>query len=122
MREVKTIFRGQRLGLLVLLLAAVAMLVACGPRSDRVTFNGVYYKAKAKPVEKEDVLTFAVKVPRVDRGFQGALLAGEYEGTRYCLENAGTSDIDWANGPEGDEGTIPVSNNTMTFTGRCVTW
>lgn len=108
---------------LVVALLAGAALTACGANnSDRVLFNGVYYKAKAKPVSKDDRARFSVKVPRVDRGFDGALAAGAHEATRYCIENFGTSDIEWYQGPEGEQGTIPVSGNTVTFTGKCVTW
>ncbi len=107
---------------LILALMAGALIAGCTKTSERVTFNGVYYKAKSKPASKADRERFVIKVPRVNRGYDGALAAGNYEGKRYCIENFGTSEIAWSRAPEGARGTIPISNNTMTFTGKCVTW
>ena len=117
----KTILPGRRFRTLALVLTAGTVLAACAERKERVTFNGVFYKAKAKPAS-DDRQTFSLKVPRVDRGFEGALLAADYEAARYCIKEFGTSELEWFNGPEGDEGTIAVENNTMTFSGRCTTW
>lgn len=122
MSEVKNRRSGRGVRCLVLALMAGAMLAGCTRTSERVTFNGVYYKAKAKAVSKDDRSRFIVTVPRVDRGYDGALKAGEYEGKRYCIATLGTSEIEWYQGPEGARGTIPISNNKMTFTGKCVTW
>ncbi|MEO1140059.1 MAG: hypothetical protein AAFW87_11450 [Pseudomonadota bacterium] len=117
----KMISTGRMLNTAMLALLACVMLAACGARKDRVTFNGVYYKAKAKPAS-DDRQSFALKVPRVDRGLPGALEAGRYEATRYCIENFGTSELRWAQGPDGVDGTLPLEGNTLNFTGRCVTW
>lgn len=121
MTQIKNMVAGRTFGIVIVMLIIVAVAAGC-TRKERVTFNGVYYKAKAKAVSRDDVLNFAVRVPRVDRGRDGALLAGAHEGKRYCLENAGTSEIDWAQGPDGTGGSVPVTNNTMTFTGTCRTW
>ncbi|MFN3209177.1 MAG: hypothetical protein ACE369_09285 [Roseovarius sp.] len=116
----KTIGRGARA--LVLALLAGAVMAGCTKTSERVTFNGVYYKAKAKAVSRNDRERFIVTVPRVNRGYDGALAAGNYEGKRYCVANYGTSEIAWSRPPSGARGTIPVKNNKMTFAGRCVLW
>ncbi len=110
---------GRRIG--VLALCAVVAVAACTRTSERVYFNGVYFKTKAKSAS-DDRRSFVVRVPKVDRSLDGARAAGDYEGTRYCIENFGTSEIDWVRGPDGQGGTLAIDGNTLTLTGRCQLW
>lgn len=111
--------RDMRLGLLAL--CAVVAATGCTRNSDRVYFDGVYFRTKASATS-DDRRSFKVRVPGVDRSLDGARAAGEYEGTRYCIQNFGTSEIDWVIGPDGDAGKLVVEGNTMTLTGRCDLW
>lgn len=110
---------GLRGGLLAL--RALAVLAGCSNNKNRVLFDGEYFRTKAKSAS-EDRLSFVVRVPSVDRSLEGAREAGAYEGARYCIENFGTSEIAWVQGPDGDAGTLVVDGNTLTLTGRCVLW
>lgn len=110
---------GLRGGLLAL--CALAVLAGCSNNKNRVLFDGEYFRTKAKSAS-EDRLSFVVRVPSVDRSLEGAREAGAYEGARYCIENFGTSEIAWVQGPDGDAGTLVVDGNTLTLSGRCVLW
>lgn len=100
-----------------ILLSAMA-LAACEQRSERVTFDGVYFPAKSKKAS-DDRKDFVVTVRRADKNLDLAPKAGRHEGTQYCLKNFGTSNIDWTRGPDD---TVTVANGRMTFEGRCVIW
>jgi len=121
--QTNTNARFGRMGHVVVMLGLCMALGACVKTTDRILFNGVFYKAKSKAADKNDRQNFVVTVPRVDRGFDGAVQAGAYEARRYCIENFGTSEIIWAQGPDGaTQRSIPVEGNKITFTGRCHTW
>lgn len=107
--------------LVCVLLIALLGATACTKKSERLLFNGVYYPTKAKRV-KGDREQFVVTVRRADRGVEGARSAGRHGGTNYCLKNYGTSDIDWSDGPDGEDGTLTVSGGSLTFRGKCVLW
>ncbi|MBY5989197.1 MULTISPECIES: hypothetical protein [Roseovarius] len=116
------ILSGRGARTLVLALMAGAMLAGCARNSERVTFNGVFYKQKSKAASKDNRQLFVVTVPRVDRGYDGALAAGAYEGKRYCVQNFGTSEIEWYRSPLAPRGTVQPDGNKLTFTGKCVLW
>lgn len=103
--------------LLGLLIIAALMLTACG-RSDPVTFDDQVYRAKLSKVDRK-LVEFSVDVSPVSASFEGALEAGRYEATRHCIENFGTSVIDWKTGPDDDPETLPVVNDTLSFRGAC---
>lgn len=111
---------GVRLTLLGL--AVVIALGACSDRDrQRVLFDGVYFRTKAKAV-KDDRQSFNVEVPKANRSINGAREAGRFEGTRYCIENFGTSDINWSLGPDAEDGRLVIENNDLRLSGRCVLW
>jgi hypothetical protein len=110
---------GLRLGLVAV--CAVIALAGCTNNKNRVLFDGEYFRTKAKSAS-DDRRSFVVRVPRADRSPDGARAAGAYEGARYCMESFGTSEIDWVQGPGGDDGTPVIEGNTLTLTGRCVLW
>lgn len=107
------------------LTATAALLVATTGctrqrQEDRVLFDGQSFRAKASVVDKKTSLAdFRVQVRDVSRSFEGAIAAGEYEGTRYCIEKYGNSRIDWSVGPETDPARLPVVDDTLTFSGTC---
>jgi len=107
-------------GLIVIAIAALT-LSACTERSERVMFDGMYFPAKAKK-ESGDRKDFVVSVRRASQSLDAAREAGRHEGTSYCLENFGTSNIDWSAGPDAESGTLQVSGGNLVLKGRCVIW
>ncbi len=102
----------------ILIVLAVA-LTACSKKEDAgIQFDGQYFKTKAKKTE-DSLADFTVTVTPVSSSFEGALEAGEYEGTKYCIKNFGTSVIKWTVGPKTDPKQIQVTDNTLTLLGRC---
>lgn len=116
------ILNGRGARTLVLALVAGAMLAGCARNSERVTFNGQFYKQKSKAASRDNRERFVVTVRRVDRGYDGALAAGAYEGKRYCVQNFGTSEVEWYQSPLAPRGTVQPDGNKLTFTGKCVLW
>jgi len=97
-------------------------LAGCAERSERMFFAGNYYPPRTDE-DRDDRRNFTASVKRVDQGVEGAREAVLHEARRYCVTNYGTSDIAWAQGPDGREGpAFAVSGGRMTVTGRCVIW
>lgn len=119
--KTKTLTRTDRrpVMLIGLLLIAVLLLAACTERkADRVAFDGQFFRASAKKVDKRR-LNFEVTVRPVSASLEGAVAAGEFEATRYCVGNFGTSNIEWTNGPAPEDGRLLVTNDRLTLTGTC---
>lgn len=103
------------------LIAALVVLAACSgtKKRDRVTFEGVYFKAKVDTT-RQDRRGFDVAVQGFSANLAGAREAARYEATRYCLKGFGSSDIDWTLGPDAEDGSLVVVKESLVFTGRCV--
>ncbi|SFT63622.1 hypothetical protein [Sedimentitalea nanhaiensis] len=103
------------------LVAAVAVVSGCsGKRKDAFAFHGVVFKAKTRPVDKKvSRADFTATIFDATQSLDGAREAARYEGTKYCIANYGTSMIDWSVGPESEPGRLSVSDNAITFRGRC---
>jgi len=97
------------------------ILGACAIKSsDRVLFDGHAFRAKAKVVDKKvSRADFTVTVNGVSASLDGAREAGRYEGTRYCIENYGTSRIKWKVGPDTEPQNLRITDNALTFAGTC---
>ena len=106
----------------IAMLAAVLMLGACSEKSKRVYFDGKYYPAKAKHQSREDRKVFTASVRKVAQGLDGARAAAEHAGTKYCIENFGTSKINWITGPDADQSVIVNSGGNVVVSGECVIW
>lgn len=103
----------------VTLVLMAALLTGCSSfREDRQTFDGQVYRGKAKKAD-DDRKDFIAEISPVSASLNGAREAGRYEGTRYCIENFGTSRIRWAVGPDTDPAQLVVQNDRLTFLGRC---
>ena len=102
-------------------MTAILLLSACdNERKKRVAFNGVYFKSKTKAVDKKKTLSeFYTRINGVSYSFDGAREAGRYEGTKYCINNYGTSNIDWKVGPDTDPSHLVITDDSLTFLGRC---
>ena len=110
-----------RLTLLAGLAAALAATVGCGRRdSTDILFDGQRFRAKAAPVDRGRTLAeFLVTVNGVSASLDGAREAGRYEGTRYCIENYGSSKIAWAVGPDTEPARLRIENDRLSFRGTC---
>ncbi|WP_425080960.1 hypothetical protein [Ruegeria arenilitoris] len=101
----------------------LSLVSACGgitSSSDRVLFDGKYFRAKAKPVDKKKMPTeFTVVVNGVSASLDGAREAGRYEGTKFCIKNFGSSSIAWKVGPDTEPQNLRVSDDKLTFAGAC---
>lgn len=105
--------------LTALLLIAALLLTACAERrADRIAFDGQFFRASSKKLDK-DRINFEVTVRPVSASLDGAREAGRQEGTRYCVGNFGSSDIDWISGPDAEDGRLRVSKDTLQLLGRC---
>jgi hypothetical protein len=96
----------------------LGVLSACTSQEDQILFDGQFYNAKLRKVDRQlDVFTVSVKP--VSRSLVGALDAGEYEAIKYCVDLFGSSDILWNVGPDTAQGQQSVVNDTLTLQGRC---
>ncbi len=102
-------------------IAVLSIASACSRESeDRILFDGYSFRAKAKLVDKKTSPTdFTVTVKGVSVSLDGAREAGRYEATRFCIQNIGSSKIDWRVGPDTDPQNLQIVNNTITFVGSC---
>ncbi len=105
------------LGLLILLALSLA---ACGERrADRVLFDGEYFRSKVS-APRSAKQQFEVVVPGISRSFEGARDAGRFAATRHCINEYGTSDILWQQGPDDDPETFEIDKDRLTFRGTCL--
>jgi hypothetical protein len=104
------------------LLVAALVLGACSKKEERMYFEGNYYPAKTRTIDKADRKNFSASVRRADQGLKGALAAGAHEGKTYCLKNFGTSEIVWRVGPDAPEATFGRGASSITLTGACQPW
>lgn len=103
------------------LVGGLALGAGCTKREDRMLFEGHYFKAKAQAIDKKATLAdFTVSVKDVSASLDGARAAGGYEGTRYCIQNFGSSRIDWTIGPETEPQHLPIDKDTLTLQGTCI--
>lgn len=94
------------------------LLGACTSSEDRILFDGQYFNAKVRKIERQlDVFTVSVKP--VSKSLEGALEAGRYEATIHCINSFGSSDIIWTAGPDAPEGQHNIDKDTLTLQGRC---
>jgi len=109
-------------GLAVALLAAGLALTGCAKKKDRIFFEGNYYPIKVRAVDKSDRQAFTLSVRRADQGLKGARAAGLHGGKTYCLENFGTSEIEWTVGPDAPARALGAESGGLSMSGRCILW
>lgn len=102
------------------LLIVALLLSACSGdrRADRVAFDGVFFRSNASKVDRKRD-RFEVSVSPVSASLEGAREAGRYEAIRYCIENFGSSDIEWTDGPDAEDGTLTIANDRLLLSGAC---
>ncbi len=100
-------------------LALTALAVAgCGSIKNDYNYGGVTFSGKAKAV-KGDRASFVSTAGPASASLDGAIGGAEYEGIKYCIEYLGTSDIDWQVGPDTPREQLLLTDNKVTFRGRC---
>ena len=107
---------------MIITLMTLTILGGCTERAKRVYFDGKHYPTRGKAVSKDDRKGFTVSVRKAAQGIEGAREAGRHGGSRYCIENFGTSEIEWAVGPDDPAENLTISNGNLQLSGRCVTW
>lgn len=100
-----------------MMLCAVA-LAACTSAEGRILFDGQFYNAKLRKVDRQ-IDVFTVTVRPVSKSLTGALAAGEHEAISHCVTQFGSSDILWTAGPDVPEGQLNIQDDTLTLQGRC---
>ncbi|APG46442.1 hypothetical protein [Phaeobacter porticola] len=98
-----------------------AILAGCGDIiKDRPTYAGVPFKAKSKAVNKKETLAkFTTTVSKATQSLDGARLAAHHDGTRYCIENFGSSRILWQSDPLDTDVGVPLDGDTAVYAGTC---
>ncbi|WP_293573180.1 hypothetical protein [Phaeobacter sp.] len=106
---------------LAALSVGILALAGCGDlTSNRPIYAGVPFKAKAKAVDKKDSLApFTVTVNDATRSLEGARLAAHHEGTRYCVQAYGSSQITWAVNPLDADAAVPLVGADALYEGVC---
>ena len=108
-------------GLVILGVLAGCASIQNGTRAlsgERQAFDGQYYSARVSEDEARPE-RFVVSVGNLDRGLAGAVEAGRYEATRYCIEVDGTSRVRWTVGPDTDPAQLRIADDTLVFQGEC---
>lgn len=112
-----------KLKLVPVLVLIAASVAGCGRgSSDRVLYDGVPFKAKAKAVDKKVTRAdFRVEVSKASQSYKGARLAAHHAGVTYCLTEAGygTSEIIWDVDPYDPEAELRLEGDTAVFHGTC---
>jgi len=104
---------------LIVLLMITTALAACQERRvDRIAFDGVFFRSSAKKIAKQRE-NFEVSVEPASASLDGARDAGRHEAIRYCIENYGSSDIVWVEGPDAEDGTLTIVNDRLILRGTC---
>lgn len=107
----------------VVSLCAAMVLASCGSvtsRDKRVRYDGVPFKTSSKAVNKKvSRADFEVTVKNALRSEKGARAAALHEGTTYCIEYYGTSDIIWAVDPLNTDQPLQLDGSNAVYTGMC---
>lgn len=100
------------------LVLCAGLLAACTSAEDRILFDGQFYNAKLRKIDRQ-LDQFTISVKPVSKSLAGALDAGRHEAISYCINEFGSSDIIWAAGPDMPEGQLTITDDTLTLQGRC---
>ena len=110
------IHQGLKCGLVLVLCCSFASGCERWQR-DRVTFDGMFFPASAKPVDRRDRTQFVATVRRADQSEDAARQAVAYEGVKYCIKWFGISNIDWEIDPGADA--FQIDGDTVSANGTC---
>ena len=99
-------------------LIALLSVTACGQDEDAIRFDGQVFSSRLKS-ERGDRARFVVTARPVSASLAGAREAARYEATSYCVNEYGSSDIDWQVSPDAEEAELPIEGDTLTLQGEC---
>jgi hypothetical protein len=99
-------------------IAGFLALTGCGPSDDDILFDGQFYNSKVR-TERSARDEFVVTTRPVSASLLGAREAARYEATVYCVNRYGRSDIIWTISPDDPDEQLPISDDTLTLSGRC---
>ncbi|MEO1464398.1 MAG: hypothetical protein AAFU82_19190 [Pseudomonadota bacterium] len=100
------------------LIVAALILTACGQRREQITFDGQAFRANLNRVDGlRD--TFTIEVSPASASIEGAREAGRYESTVYCIDQYGTSDVEWVLGPDDPDEELQIENDRLILQGTC---
>jgi len=98
---------------------AALLLAGCEEDPNLQPFDGVFFETKTSRF-KDGKDQFTVTVDDAGQTIEGALAAGTFEGTRYCIANYGTSTIRWEIGPDTPREQLALApDGSLTVAGRC---
>ncbi|MEP1327444.1 hypothetical protein [Pseudophaeobacter sp.] len=106
---------------LTLALACAGVLAGCSEsRKNLPVFDGVAFRTSAAAVDKKvSRAVFEAQVRNAPASLEGAREAGRFAGTRYCIENYGTSKIDWAIDIDDPATPLPLDGDILVLQGTC---
>ena len=99
-------------------LAGLLVLSACGPDDDALFFDGFQYNTRVKS-ERKTREDFIVTARPVSNSLLGAREAARHQAISYCIEQYGSSAIDWVVGPDSPDEELPIDGDTLTLQGTC---
>ncbi|GAA6162772.1 hypothetical protein NBRC116590_04760 [Pelagimonas sp. KU-00592-HH] len=96
-------------------------LSACGRFSDEnaLTFDGFYFRTDVDLFERKVRDHFRVEVRNPQQSLAGAREAGRHEAISHCIEQYGTSVIEWVDGPDVEDAELIFDKDTLVFEGYC---
>lgn len=108
--------------LLATALMAAGLLAGCGSdKKLRPVFDGVPFRTGAKVVDKKvSRAVFLAEVWDIDQSLLGAREATRFAGTAYCIENYGTSKIEWSIDLDDPDVPLPRSGDNALVQGTCL--
>lgn len=106
--------------LLIAALLSAAVLSGCTDKDLLPVFDGVAFRTKASVVDRKvSRAVFEAEVFDADASLLGAREAMRYAGTTYCIENYGTSKIDWKVDLDDPEAPLPRDGDKAVLQGTC---
>ncbi|MGC3936617.1 hypothetical protein ACOTTU_02305 [Roseobacter sp. EG26] len=102
---------------LVCLMLAAGFVAGCGSDADEIRFDGQFYRTRLSDLDERH--KFQVTARPVSASLLGAKEAARYEATVYCVNEYGSSAIQWVVGPDDADETLPISDDTLTLQGAC---
>jgi len=102
----------------VCVMVGIALLAGCARPEARIAFDGKYFRTRLNKVDGQRD-QFTVKIRDAAKSIEGAREAGRYEGTSYCVNTYGNSDIKWVVGPDTPPEQLRLVDGDLTFRGAC---
>lgn len=99
------------------LLCVVGLLAACSNEAEKISFDGQFYKTDIDDLDARH--KFQVTAAPVSASLLGAKEAARYQATVFCVNEYGSSAIEWVVGPDDPDEVMSITNDTLTLQGAC---